>query len=179
MFFIFWCNFLYSSGFSIFYSIFVSYIFSIRSSILVAKRKKSSTFVIGPSNTSTFIRWKGHYSCRRRDQGTEEQVNSNTSIADMSKIPVAKAVVVEDSTTLSATTPSTFSMPPRQRSQYDQFLGSDEHGKDYARLHVSIPFYLHYLFRILIFHHPIHDSNRWYMYPYRICSSFWCWFIWT
>ena len=81
----------------------------------------------------------------------------------MSKIPVAKAVVVEDSTTLSATTPSTFSMPPRQRSQYDQFLGSDEHGKDYARLHVSMTFYLHYLFRILIFHHPIHDSNRGYM----------------
>ena len=115
---------------------------------------------------------------------TWEQVNPHTSIllGGMSKVPIATAVVVGDSagnaSSNLATTQSAFSMPPKQGSQYDQFLGSDEYGKDYGRLHVSTPLNLHYLFRMMICHHHIHTPIA-NMSPYRICVSFWFWFIYT
>ena len=89
----------------------------------------------------------------------------------MSKVPIATAVVVGDSagnaSSNLATTQSAFSMPPRQGSQYDQFLGSDEYGKDYGRLHVSTLLNLHYPFRMMIYHHHIHSAIA-NMSPYRM-----------
>ena len=100
---------------------------------------------------------------------TWEQVNPHTSIllGGMSKVPIATAVVVGDSagnaSSNLATTQSAFSMPPRQGSQYDQFLRSDEYGKDYGRLHVSTPLNIHYLFSNDDLSPPYPFCNRYYV----------------